>query len=58
MKPELEPFVEQLADVEQPWVWMPIDAPPDLWDDLASEARREGSWKLTGKRRSRVRRIC
>jgi len=42
MKPELEPFVEQLADVEQPWVWMPIDAPPDLWDDLASEARREG----------------
>jgi len=42
MKPELEPFMEQLADPEQPWVWMPLDAPPELWDELAAEARRQG----------------
>lgn len=42
MKPELEPFLEQLADPEQPWVWVPTDTPPDFWDDLAAQAQKQG----------------
>jgi hypothetical protein len=42
MKPELEPFLEQLADPEQPWVWVPTDTPPDFWDDLSAQAQRRG----------------
>jgi hypothetical protein len=40
--PRVESILAQLADPEEPWVWLPTETEPAFWDQLAHAARRDG----------------
>lgn len=42
MDPRVESIIAQLADPEEPWVWLPTETEPAFWDQLAHAARRDG----------------
>lgn len=42
MKEKIASIVDQLGDPQLPWVWLPTDTEPDLWDGLVKGARKAG----------------
>jgi hypothetical protein len=42
MSPELAAVLEDLADAEQPWIFLPGLTPREFWDELAGQAPHEG----------------
>ena len=42
MKEKVDSILEQLADPDQPWVWMPAESEPELWEEIAKAARKAG----------------
>jgi hypothetical protein len=42
MKEKISSIVDQLGDPQLPWVWLPTDTEPDLWDALIKGARKAG----------------
>jgi len=42
MRDKIDAILEQVADPDAPWVWLPTDTEPELWDHLVTAARKAG----------------
>ena len=42
MKDKIASILDQAADPEQPWVWLPTDTEPELWELLVKAAHKAG----------------